>query len=190
MRYFTNLYLVEALAGPTGVQVNTTIYGAQSGAAYFSWGAGARPAGAEGYAADTVFCESALRVLPGYPMQETRARLGQESAERYLIEARFTPQHADDPVLYHFLLPERFVPARIQRPFALPAKPSVRMLGERLVATFPVVGAAEIAFGVAPRPETQTGALDLTTIFEPMNPEDEFSWELNLGLFKFSATSN
>lgn len=145
MGYFANLYIVEADATDRAIKMKTTIYGSEIGpVAYFCWGPGERPAGLHPYAGGSVQCDAELKLLPGYPLIET---LGPNPDEA-LIEANFRPRHDEDPVLFHFVLPERFIPRRDLKPLDQPCRPFVYALGERIVATYPVVGPTSIRFRI------------------------------------------
>jgi hypothetical protein len=117
MGHFANLYVVDATADATGVKISTSVLGAEVGPkAYFSWGSAERPEGLHQYARGTIFSDTKLALLPGYPKTE---RCG-EDADRCLIEADFMPRVREDSVLFHFLLPERFVPRRARPPTYYP----------------------------------------------------------------------
>lgn len=187
MGYFGYVYLVDAIASPPGVQVSTSVLGADMDSpAYFSWGTGARPPGLHEYARGTLFSDKTLRLLPGYPVVEQSGQGGSDSDGRCLIEASFSPRHGDDPVLFHFLLPERFVPRRTAQPLEQPCRPFVSTLGERIVATYPVIGPAVVRFWIA-RLETRElmQDYDLTKILHPDEQRTtRAEFEFNLGIFK------
>jgi hypothetical protein len=120
MGYFANLYIVETLADKDSVTIETSIYGGEiEPKAYFSWGPGHRSENLYSYAHETIFSDSKLNLLPGYPMRE---QVG--DPDRFLLEAQFTPLNKDYPVLYHFILPEDFVPLR-NATIIQPTNPSV-----------------------------------------------------------------
>jgi hypothetical protein len=145
MGYFANLYIVEIEATDAAIRTKTTIYSSEIGPfAYFCWGPGDRPAGLHSYAGGTIQCDAELKLLPGYPLVET---LGSDP-DRALIEANFRPKHGDDPVLFHFLLPERFIPRRDMKPLDQPLRPFVYTAGERIIATYPVEGQTTIRFWI------------------------------------------
>lgn len=186
MGFFANLYIVEADATDRAVKARTTIYGSEIGpVAYFCWGPGERPPGLHAYAGGTVQCDAELKPLPGYPLIETVGTTPDEA----LIEANFRPRHGDDPVLFHFVLPERFIPRRNLKPLDQPMRPFVYASGERIVATYPVVGQATIRFRI-------TGLRDSESIADYeheklLHPEEERSVkvgvEFNFGVFKIKV---
>jgi len=181
MGYFTHLYLVEVVAEASGVRVSTSVFGAEAGIAYFCWGAGTRPAGLHAYGGGTGLSDTELTLLPGYPLQETHA-----DPDRCLIEAAFTPMHEDDPVLVHFVLPDRFVPRRTLDPLVQPVRPFVCTAGEKILATYPVKGRADIRFWILRlQPAESLGDFDLTKLLHPDEERAKrVELEFNLGIFK------
>lgn len=182
MGYFANLYIVEVSASETTAQMRTTIYGNDIGpVAYFCWGPGDRPEGLHSYAGGTVFCDSELKLLPGYPLDETF-----DDANQGLISANFTPRHRDDPVLFHFVLPERFIPRRDMKPLEQPVRPFVYTADQRIVATYPVIGAGRIQFWVTRLKQTET--ISDYEVHKFLHPEEEhplkMGFEFNVGVFK------
>jgi hypothetical protein len=182
MGYFANLYVVEAEATGTTVQLRTLIYGKDIGPnAYFCWGPGERPSGLHPYAGGTVLCDAQLRLLPAYPLIETC-----EDLDRCLLEATFRPRHDDDPVLFHFVLPKGFIPRRDMKPLDQPIRPFIDSVDERIIVTYPVIGPATIRFWVT-RLEKHESIGD----YEPhklLHPDEErppkIGFEFNLGVFK------
>jgi hypothetical protein len=183
MGYFGHLYLVEVNAHGDAIEVATSVLGAEIGQTpYFCWGVGDRPPGLHAYAENTAFSDRPLRPLPGYPLVE---KYGPDES-RILLEASFTPKHADDPVLFHFLLPDRFVPRRDQAPLIQPTPPFVCVVENRLTATYPVVGAAEIRFWIARlEAEDSLENYDVAQILHPAEKRaTKVELEFNLGIFK------
>jgi len=188
--YFANLYVVEASANPTGVELTTSIFGAPIGErAYFSWGPGERPIGLKQYAQGTLFCDAALKLLRGYPRRERHGEREGEDPDRCLIEAAFAPRNADDPVLFHFVLPDRFIPRRDLEPLVQPRPPFVFRSGERIVATYPVAGSGEIRFWISRlRPREALTDYDLTKVLHPYEQRAvKAEFEFNLGFFKIKV---
>lgn len=145
MGYFANLYIVEADATDAAVSTRTMIYSSEIGpVAYFCWGGGQRPPSLHSYAGDTLQSDAKLELLPGYPLVETLGAI----PDRALLEANFQPRHENDPVLFHFVLPERFVPRTDMNPLQQPFCPLVCVHHERFVVTYPVVGPATIRFWI------------------------------------------
>jgi hypothetical protein len=85
MGYFANLYLIEIFTRQNSAIVETTIYGGHiEPRAYFSWGPGERTEGLQSYAHETLFSDTQLGKLPGYPMQEQYP-----ADEPFLLDASF-----------------------------------------------------------------------------------------------------
>src|SRR4051794_21588676 len=107
MGYFANLYVAELTSTSAGVKSRIEVYGSEVAAhAYFSFGDGIRPAGLQSYADGGVVSDLVLKLLPGYPLLQTEST----DPESCLFSTSFDPRAGDDPVLYHFVLPERFLP--------------------------------------------------------------------------------
>jgi hypothetical protein len=191
MGYFGHLYLVDMSTGEVGVTTATSVYGADIGAtAYFSWGAGRRPTGMHEYAEGSVVTNAPLALLPGYPLIEGAEVEPAEDPGRMLVEASFDPPKVDDPVVFHFMLPPRFVPRRDLQPFEQPQEPSVFRWRDRVVATYPVVGRASFRFWIARIDDGESlDTYDLTKVFHPAPRQ---SWnveaEFNVGLFKVKVS--
>jgi hypothetical protein len=184
MGYFGHLYLVEVNDHGSTVKVTTSVLGADihHGTAYFSWGAGDRPEGLHSYAEGTVFSDQALQLLPGYPLVESY----DQAENRVLLEATFNPKHSDNPVLFHFSLPDRFVPRPNEDPLDQPSPPFVCRSKSRLTATYPVVGPATIRFWIA-RMDAED-SLDNYRLGKLLHPAEKRATrvevEFNLGIFK------
>jgi hypothetical protein len=183
MGYFANLYTVEADATDVTVRTQTMIYRSDIGSfAYFCWGPGERPPGLYPYAGGTVLCDVELRLLPGYPMVET---LGANS-DRGLIEANFRPLNDEDPVLFHFVLPTRFIPRRDMKPLEQPIRPFIYSSGERIIVTYPVVGQTTIRYWIT-RLKDDESIADYEQE-KLLHPDEErpskVAFEINLGILK------
>jgi hypothetical protein len=182
MGYFANLYVVQAETTNKGITIRTMIYCSENVTrAYFCWGPGERPSGLFSFAEKTVFCDTELRLLPGYPLDE-----GFDHPDQCLVEANFSPQKADDPVLFHIVLPKRFIPRRDMKPLEQPDRPFVYTMDERVIATYPVIGPAAIRFWI-----TRIGATESIADYELhklLHPDEErpskIGFEFNLGIFK------
>jgi hypothetical protein len=187
MGYFANLYVIDASADEDGVTLSTNVFGSEiAPRAYFSWGVGQRPPGMNEYADGTIFADSPLRLLPGYPLIEAcRA-----DPDHCLLEASFAPPANDDPVLFHVMLPLRFVPARVREPFTQPATPFLMRLGDRLIATYPAIGPAELRFWISRLPATDSlDSYDLANLFHPEARQAvKAEFEFNLGFFKVKVS--
>ena len=185
MGYFANLYVVEVSASANRIEMSTCVFGAAIGRAYFCWGGGTQPRDLHAYARNTIFCDTPLQLLPGYPrVQDCEDPRGEHG--RCLIEASFQPRHGDDPVLFHFLLPTRFLPRRDLQPLVQPQPPFISLHENRLAATYPVVGRAEFRFKASRLNSNESfNDYDMAKILHPegktvVKAEVEF----NFGVFK------
>jgi hypothetical protein len=182
MGYFANLYVLEANANGADIATRTTIYGNEIGAAaYFCWGPGERPNQLHSYANGTMLCDTELKSLPGYPLEERS-----ENSTEFLIEANFQPRRADDPVLFHLILPKRFIPRRDMKPLEQPNKPFLYTTDDRIVATYPSVGTTAIRFWITRIGEQESLAdYDLHKLLHPDEERPtKIGFEFNLGIFK------
>lgn len=182
MGYFANLYLVESDATKDSVTVETSVYGEGVGEKiYFSWGAGQRAGNVYAYAQDTLYSNTLLNLLDGYPLREIY-----RNPESFLLEAAFTPNHRDDPVLYHIVLPEHYVPRADREPLDQPGDPFVHVHQNRVVVTYPVIGSARVRFHVARLRENESlDDYDENKILKPIESRPvKIEFELNLGIFK------
>ncbi len=180
MGYFANLYVVEALATDEEVEVRTTIYRSEVGEkAYFCHGSGERPGGLQSYAGGTIFCDRELDLLPGYPLVERRS-----NDDGCLLESDFTPAKSDDAVLFHFVLPPRFVPRRDREPLDQPDRPIVDVHDDRVIVTYGVTGPAVIRFAISPlSPDDELHDYQLHKLLHPEEKDGRrFGFKLNAGL--------
>lgn len=187
MGYFANLYLIEARATVDEIEVSTSVFGAEIGpVAYFSWGVGHRPAGMNEYAGGSIFSDARLTLLPSYPRIERYSQNKGDDSNRYLIEADFTPLHHDDPVLFHFLLPERFVPRQDLMPVIQPRAPFINILGKRVSITYPVTGHAECRLWISRlKPDESLDNFEWTRMLHPeAEKRGRVEVEFNFGVFK------
>src|SRR5713101_427908 len=138
MGYYGCAYVVEGTADKEGVTLTTTVFGSLYGGenALFFWSEGERPPGLFSYASGTLHSTSRLSVLPGYPATKRRGNKPGENEDLIQIEEDFRPQFADEPVIFHFLLPPRFVPCPNREPLVTPSLPSIIVRGDRLSVTF------------------------------------------------------
>jgi hypothetical protein len=146
MGYFAYAYVVDAVEDNVGLTVSRWVYEVedetQEGLALFSWDQGERPPGMHSYADGSLLCAKRLRPLQGYPLIRHFNR-----ANEYQVEEGFLPQGKEAPVLFHLLLPTRFVP-RPDRPLEQPTKPNVARFGDRLVISYGIRGGADIRFWI------------------------------------------
>ena len=120
----------------------------------------------------------------GYPRDEWKDL----AAGGFPITASFTPKRPGDPVLFHFVLPNRFVPRGNTEPLVQPCSPFIGVTGERLSVTYPVSGAttAEVRFFVEQMRVGET--FEDYNLDKVLHPDPRrgvrCEFELNLGLFK------
>lgn len=182
MGFFANLYLIEIFTLQDSAIVETTIYGGHiEPKAYFSWGPAERPGGLQSYAHETLFSDTKLERLPGYPMREQYP-----AKEPFLLDASFNPRELNDPVVFHLVLHERYVPMRNNTPFIQPTDPSVYKASEKIIITYPVIGSSNIRFWVTAMREGES--LDDYDMSRIMIPEkvgpDKTIFGFNGGIFK------
>jgi hypothetical protein len=184
MGFFANLYIAEIEAIDGRVQTRTSVYGSEIGPrAYFSFGEGQRPPGLYSYANGAIVSDVELKLLPPYPLIEVES----EDPDIRLFEAGFTPRDQQDPVMFHFVLPERFIPRRDREPFEQPRAPFVSRVGDRLCATYAVVGAANFRFHIERLEEGRTlDSYDPVKLFHPEGAKStKVGIEFNFGILKF-----
>lgn len=189
MGYFSYAYVVECSANPDGVTLTTTVLRAPGDkGALFLWSDGQRPEGLYSYAGGSLFCDVPLFVLPGYPRSEHRGKGVGESADLILIEDGFRAQQDNEPVIFHFILPPRFVPRPDLKPLVTPSRSTLVQRGDRLSVTFVAKGAADVIFWVSRiRPNESFNDYDLTRLFDkPSVRSAKFSVEINFGIVKVS----
>lgn len=189
MGYFGCAYVVECSADPDGITLTTTVLSPQGGKkVLFFWSEGQRPEGLHSYASGSLLCSARLFALPGYPSTERRGGAVGESADLVLVEESFQAQQNDEPVIFHFLLPPRFVPRSNRQPLVTPSRSSVVQRGDRLSATFVAKGAADVAFWMARLEANESlDDYDLTRLFDkPSVRSTKASMEINLGIVKVS----
>jgi hypothetical protein len=190
MGYFGCAYIVEGSADETGVTLTTTVLtpALDHGRALFFWSEGERPPGLFSYANDSLRCTSHLTALPGYPVTEHRGNQSGESENLVLIEEDFRAQSPDEPVIFHFLLPSRFVPCPDRQPLLTPSRPSVIARDERLSVTFVATGAADVRFWIRRLdPNEKLADFDLTRLYDkPAERTARATLEINLGIVKFT----
>jgi len=184
MGYFAYAYILEAEEDDTGLSMRRSVYEADlnssGGRALFSWDRGERPDGMFEYANGSLFSSQELKLLPGYPLNLHLAR-----DDEYSIEEGFWPRGENDPVLYHLLLPPRFVP-RPDKPLLQPSSPNVSQWGDRLVVSYGVRGGTDIRFSIARLAEQGGfGDYDLGRVLvASKSTSAKVEVEINLGLLK------
>jgi hypothetical protein len=186
MGYYGCAYIVEGSADKDGVTLTTTVLYPDSGEerVLFYWSEGERPPGLFSYANGSLHCTSSLWALPGYPSTEHRGNQPGESENLVLIEEDFRAQSADMPVIFHFLLPPRFVPCPDREPLITPSRPSVIAKDDQLSVTFVATGAADVRFWIK-RLEASERLADynLTRLFDkPAERSTKATLKINLGI--------
>jgi hypothetical protein len=192
MGYFGLAHVVEGTSDADGVVLTTTVYSAaefEEGKALFFWGKGKRPEGLFPYARNTLFCTQELQRLKGYPVEERCGSGPGENADLVLVKNDFTSKDPADPIIFHYVLPERFVPCPDRKPLKTPSQPSIKILDDRfLTATFVATGHADVEFWM--RRLEPTDAFDqynLANLFDkPADDAANVRVEVNLGVLKFS----
>lgn len=149
MGYFLYAYVVAGSADKNGVTLTTTVLSSpyEGKKALFFWSEGERPPGLFSYADDTLRSTANLSVLPGYPRTQSRGDKPGENENLIQIEEDFRPPH-NDPFLFHFLLPRRFVPCPNMKPLIMPSVPSTIVRDDRLSVTFVAQGPADVRFWI------------------------------------------
>ena len=191
MGYFGCADVVEATAEADGVSLTTTVYsaaGLASGRALFFWSEGERPDGLFQYAKNTLYCTERLEVLPGYPATERRGNAAGENPDLVLLEEDFNPQSENEPVIFHFVLPPRFVPCPNLTPLITPSRPSIIQRDEYLTATFVATGRADVRFWIRRlEPGARFAEYNVANLFDkPAVRSAKARMEVNLGIVKFS----
>lgn len=186
MGYFGNLYLVEIYREGAKTKVKTTIYSGHLNGqtSYFSWGEGDRPPSQlHGFAGNTIFTNTQLIKLDGYPVIEEY-----DSSQEFFLDASFSPKDpSKDPIVFHIVFDKYYVPKRDGEIFEQPSKPSISKKDEKLVITYPVIGKAEIRFPVIPIPNNKSlSNFDLETLVRPDPVKgSKKTVGINLYFFKF-----
>jgi hypothetical protein len=186
--YFAYAYVVEGVEEPalSGIALTRSVYRAHLGSrALFSWDVGRRPPGMYAYADNSLFSSEKLEPLPGYPLEQN---ITLTDGEMFLLEEGFAPQFAEEPVLYHLLLPRRFVPRPDRKPLEQPAMASVATRDDRLIVSYATQGKADIRFWLS-RLEASASITDydLTRILKgPVSTAVDAKVEFNLGVVKFT----
>jgi len=149
MGYFVYAYVVEGSADEKGVTLTTTVFGShyEGQRALFFWSEAERPPGLHSYASGSLHCTSRLSVLSGYPATKHRGDKPGENEDLIQIEEDFRPIN-EGPVLFHLLLPSRFVPRPNLKPLVTPSLPSLILRDDRLSVTFVAPGAADVRFWI------------------------------------------
>lgn len=190
MGFYGCAYVVEGEADAEGVTLTTTVFGPAGDLdrALFFWSEGARPPGLHSYANGSLHSSVPLWPIAGYPSTERRGAAPGESASLILIEENFRAQSSNEPVLFHFLLPRRFVPRRDLAPLITPSRPSVLLRDDRLSVTFVTTGEASVAFWAeAMSPGSDFASYDFNSLFDkPAVKSGKATIEINLGIVKFS----
>jgi hypothetical protein len=189
MGYFSYAYVVEGSADDQGVTLSTSIYAEHlDHPVFFSWAEGSRSPGLHSYADGTLYSDTKLSQVPGYPRTERRGNGPGEDSNLVLIEESFTPREASEPVLFHFVLPSHFVPRPDITPLVTPSAPSVIRRGDVLTATFVAKGGGDVRFWLSRLTNDETlDDYDLDRIFNaPISKNAKVTFELNLGIVKIA----
>jgi hypothetical protein len=189
MGYFAYAYVVEGSADNEGVTLSTSLYaGPVDRPTFFSWGEGDRSQGLHAYAGGTLYSEADLSVLRGYPRTQRLGDRPGENPNLVLIDEAFTPFSEAEPVLFHFVLPPRFVPSRNRTPMAVPKDSWICRHGDLLTTTFVTKGGGKVCFWISRLQDgEQFDDYDLNSLFNaPSTKAAKVSFELNLGIVKIA----
>ena len=184
MGYFTNLYTVETSEYTGRLVTTTNVYGLHGPRkAYFAWMPGRLSQEMYGYANNTIFCDKQLKLLPGYPCVEDPIN------PDCIVEAGFTPDYLDAPVICHFVLPPHFVPEKDWQYRIQPALANVKVVGPCVVATFGMKGVFAIRFKIrCLQPGEKLEHFIIPTLFDAnKDAKTKMGVELNLGIAKFTS---
>jgi hypothetical protein len=185
--YFAYAYIVEAVEDESGLAITRSIYREHlDRRALFSWDEGERPPGMHEYADGTLFCSEQLNLLPGYPL---RQRLSNDNGTPlFLMEEGFSPEYKEEPILFHILLPTRYVPRPNLTPLQQPSTPSIIKREDRLVVSYAVQGGGDIRVWIGRMAEGDGfGSYDLNRVLQaPSSTSAKVTFELNLGIVKVS----
>lgn len=118
MGFFSYVYIIEGRRRNSGIDLSISAY-SMSGPTLFSWGRGSRPEGMTSLADGTLFCAEHAEPLRGYPRIDSREDVDADEGRLYYIEESFFARDRNEPVLFHVLLPNRFVIRRDRTPFTL-----------------------------------------------------------------------
>jgi hypothetical protein len=190
MGYFSYLYLIQAdIIDEDKISITTEVFGAEPETnAYFSWLPGKRPGKIYSYGNDTIFTNYKLKRIEGYPINLMQ-KLGQEKGgyPTYTIGADFQVKEKDEATVLHILLPDLFVPRKDLSPLLQPKPPYAKILGDRIILTWPIAGPFEVKFCISPlskSEELQTIDLSHMLVTEKAQ-KAKHGIEINFGIFKY-----
>ena len=192
MGYFSYLYLIEAdKLNEEYLNIQTTIFQGGSGdVPYFSWIPGTRKHQLQAYANGTIYSNTHLYPIEGYPVKEAQRVGSRNSAvlDSYVIEANFVPNRQDAGTVLQVILPNGYLPRKDVSPLVQPAPPFVNLLRNRIVLTWPSESGIDVRFCITPLPPNDNFSnYDLSKILvlgarkKPL----KFGVEINLGVLKF-----
>jgi hypothetical protein len=186
--YSAYAYTVEAYAENAAVMQTVNCYRAPGGeTALFSWAQGERAPGMHEYADGSLFCDAPLQLLSGYPRRE-RAEAADGLPDRVLLEHNFSARSREEPVLFHLLLPPRFVPRPNLDPLIQPSRPNIALRSDQLVVTYLSRGGADVRFWIeCLQPSEKWADFDLTRVLrEPATRSTKASLKFAAGPFEFT----
>jgi hypothetical protein len=184
MGFFSYAYVIEGEVNPGGVALSISAYSC-GGPLLFSWGPGVRAQELQSLAGGTLFCEERVTPIRGYPRLDQRL----DTDNELYVEESFFPPHRDEPVLFHVLLPRRFVLMPDRRPFTLSSEANIALKDDRLFFTLPTVGGADLRFWIKELQANEDFAdYDLGRLLTPLvERSPKLSFELNLGVAKLKV---
>ena len=185
MGYFAYAYVIEGTTEWDAIVLSVTAY-SLPGSSLLSWGPGNRPRGLMPLANGTLFSARRATPLPGYPRVDRRPITDARSTE-ILIEESFSARGRWEPVLFHVLLPPRYVIRPDRTPFTLTTAAHIARKADRLFFTLPTVGGADLRFWIAPLVEHESfDAYDLGKLLTAPTKRQgpKVAFELNFGIAK------
>lgn len=188
MGFFSYAYVIEGTEHERAVRLTITAY-STGGPALFSWGPGTRPVGLTSIADGTLFSAKPLHSLPGYPRIDERSDPSGAQLDEVYIEENFSTGHRKEPVLFHVILPPRFVIRRNRTPFTLKPEANIALKNDRLFFTWPTIGAGDLRFWIARLAATESfDQFDLGSLLTaPTNSKTKLAFELNFGIAKIKV---
>jgi len=186
--FFSYAYVIEGTEQDTEIQLSITAF-KTGGPALFSWGPGTRPSGLTSVADGTLYCAEPLEPLRGYPRIDVRSDTSGERLDELQIEESFFAHSREEPVLFHVILPPRFVIQPNRLPFTLKPEANISIRDDRLFFTWPTVGGGDLRFWIARLAERDSfDTFDLGRLLvAPVNSKPKLAFELNFGIAKIKV---
>ena len=186
---FAHLHLVEASVLPNGrITLKTSIYSAPPSGqtAYFSWGSGRRPLGLTSYGSGTIFCDTDLTLGELYPLEEEYP----EGPIR--LYGDYHPSNVNDPIVFHFVLPENYIPSPTPQGPEQPDPPFIYIIEKRVLVTYATRGSSRISFWTRPldgRESMDDFSFDDLFKIDPLKMKHSFEFGVPGLKYKFETTA-